>query len=57
MPPFNAIPWKALVESLAPDAKFGKPAVEAPLGNLEQALGVGVSLPDELRQLLRELMG
>lgn len=55
MPPFNAIPWKALVESLAPDAKFGKPAVEAQLRNLEQALGV--SLPDELRQLLRELMG
>lgn len=55
MPPYNAPSWKALVDRLAQDAKWQKPAAPALLAGLNRALGVDV--PDQLSELLLESNG
>jgi hypothetical protein len=47
--------WRQLVESVASDCKFGPPASEAAMAELEAALGV--ALPAELRALWGEADG
>jgi hypothetical protein len=55
MPSSDASPWKALVLSVASDAKFREPSIETSLTAAENALGV--HLPEQLRELLKETDG